>query len=101
MEVTQQAKAGDVGSGVDAGLQHGCGGIGVELCHGGDHGFHGGLVCSSYFIGGVHDAGAQWFGQVEDVAGLGAAVAHYAVGVHGAKDGEAVFGFGVLNGVPT
>ncbi len=99
-QVTHQAKAGDIGTGVDAYAGHDLRGGAVQGGHGGhrplQHLF-GGLAL---LAGGGDDAGAQGLGQHQHVAGTGPGVGHLLAGLHQPHHGKSVFGLWVIHRVP-
>lgn len=98
-EVAEEAEAGDVGAGADEALLPDGGAGGVEGGHELGGGVGEGVGGEAAFDGGGDDAGADRFGEVEEVARFGTGVGDDVVGVDESGDGEAVEGLGVLDGV--
>lgn len=98
-EVAEETKAGDVGGGADDALLANGRSGGVEGGH--EVGRDGGqrVVGEAAFDGGGDDAGADRFGEIEEVAGSGAGVGGDVVGMDEAGDGESVEWFGIFDGV--
>ena len=98
-EVAEEAEACDVGAGADETEVGGVGAGEVEGLHAEDGAVAEGVGADAAFDGGGGDAGAERFGEDEQVAGQGAGVGDDAVRVDEAGDAEAVDWFREADGV--
>ena len=99
MEVTQKAKAGDVGAGVNREVPAQLRGGFVQCGHGGNGGIQGLRAGLVYPAGGADDAHTQGLGENQSVSGPALVVGVHPAGMNQSGDGQAVFHSVVGNGV--
>src|SRR5690606_21847170 len=97
VQVPEQAEAGDVGGGLDAGRERRQGGVPVEGGHDGDRLLE---ALAGRLVPVVEDAQAEGLGEREGQPGAAGVVAQEAVGVGDAGDRLPVLGLGGVDAVP-
>ncbi len=95
--MTDETEAGDVGGGLSPKFRHDFSGDLVERRHVPDDHVRGRLIQQSGFKGSIQNAGAQWFGEYQPVAGPRPALGQHLTGVNDAGDRQAEFNLRILD----
>ena len=98
-QMSQQAKAGHIGTGVDVVLHHGVPGRLIQRGHHTGGQLHAGLGGHIRLGGRGQHTDANGLGEQQHISGLGAGVGQNLVGMHKAGDAQAVFGLIIQNAV--